>query len=1544
MVGIILIGMVAFFSFLYGNTSFANTAQLTIEKSIQTLNYPTSTGIPFKKGELFSLDNLRIDDAGKTEVAAQFTSLAKWPDGSHKSVLASFQAPLSSESTSNYIINYGTGVTRANYNSNLSVIENSSEIEVNTGKIKFTLNKNKFFLFNQVWTDNNQDSLFTNDESLLSSGGKIFLKNAYTAEKFDSSLDQSPVYSIEESGPQRVVIRAEGSLQSASGQTLTDYRIWIRAYNNSDQVDVDYTLVDNREESDVTSIAQSPESGQALALSATEYGIELPLKITETNYAFGGEDDIIYSGKVDATAEHYLLQRGQMNFITEYNTDGDPISAQFADEAAFSFSYEGVGSAEKAPGWVDVSNTQSGVSVLVKEFWQQFPNELSVSNGLLKISLHPEKISNSNPDTSYPSLDATNGIYTRPNTFYSTREGMSKTYRLKFIFHSANHTTVNTADINKVFQSNIPIITADASLYVNSKVFGNLSVADPGSAEYDQSLIDNLYDPAITQKDGKGSWAQQFGWRDYGDRVHPGWTFARDDVYRPSFYNDTHVGSNLFLTQYLRTKDSRWWKLGAIGTRHWMDIDVSHSNRKGYWSSGYGPGELHAAGHGSTDHSARNGHLSHAHISGLPTYYLLTGDPRALEVIKEIGDWWVNAVDDFFPVPRPSDFKKSAERDAAWPLYVINEVYRSTGDKKYLDVAAQMTTHLLEWWQQPADHITLRVPNESGISNQSGEVVSRNNANDGTGWWETQPMDNAGKCTNCNGTNPWMAGALLNAVIQYYELAKDYSNEQDYPKRTVIEDMMLQTMNYVIKNGWDNERKSFVYSEELRFGSNIHNIGATHILYPLVYLSKLLDNSGHTNPEWFDTKNIWPAIADQFYKDWNNQLSGFNNGGWFGYELMFQADFFNLMNDVNVGSNQAPTAITDYLTTAPDTTVTSNVLSNVLSNDIDFDFDSLSLISVENGAHGISSIDDKTGILSYSPDSDYTGTDEFSYIVSDTTGNQTTGYVKIIIANATANQPPNAIADSITTTQNTLITLNVLLNDTDPDNDSLVLQSTSDAKNGTVTLENTIGIVSYLPDPGFLGTDRFNYVVSDNNGGSDQSTVTVTVNSGISNQAPVVTVDTMTTNKAVLVTTNVLLNDSDPNGDSLTLQNVGPASNGTTTLENANGLVSYLPDTGFSGADNFTYTVIDGNGGSTQGLVKVTVNDFQSGSQSPLQSNLDTSGSFYSGDFQDAMGYHFRPDRSGKITHLGGYFEGDKIIKLYERYTWNELASVMVTANNDWQYAPIETPVNVTAGEEYTVAVFLNGSGGWYRFHDADDFYPKTYGDIEILASTKDFDTSTVGFDDNFTQYMYGLADIIFVPGSCNTESYSLPHNQWHQISLPCNPGSNNTVAAVIGDDMPGTIGVDWRIYAYDSESRSYKALTNDDSLNQGTGYWVIQFSGDSINIGIEGSANNEDQTITLITQPESNQWNMIGYPFQDIKPWYSSSILTESGDCIFGCTLNEANTKQIFSNVAWRYNAVSGTYDTLTEESNWTPWYGYWVSTLSEADETNPTLKIPAQ
>ncbi len=130
------------------------------------------------------------------------------------------------------------------------------------------------------------------------------------------------------------------------------------------------------------------------------------------------------------------------------------------------------------------------------------------------------------------------------------------------------------------------------------------------------------------------------------------------------------------------------------------------------------------------------------------------------------------------------------------------------------------------------------------------------------------------------------------------------------------------------------------------------------------------------------------------------------------------------------------------------------------------------------------------GTIDYTPNPDFFGTDTFTYTLADASGRTSTATVTVTVLNV--QDPPVANADSGSTPEDTTLpSINILSNDSDPDNDPLTV-TMAIAANGTVVI-NADGTIDYTPNPGFNGTDTVNYTISDGNGGFASSTVLINV-------------------------------------------------------------------------------------------------------------------------------------------------------------------------------------------------------------------------------------------------------------------------------------------------------------------------------------------------------------------------------------------------------------------------------------------------------------------
>ena len=187
-------------------------------------------------------------------------------------------------------------------------------------------------------------------------------------------------------------------------------------------------------------------------------------------------------------------------------------------------------------------------------------------------------------------------------------------------------------------------------------------------------------------------------------------------------------------------------------------------------------------------------------------------------------------------------------------------------------------------------------------------------------------------------------------------------------------------------------------------------------------------------------------------------------------------------------------------------------------------------------------------------------------------------------------EAPIAADDTLTVAEDGPATdAGVLANDSDPDGDSFTVTATTDGTKGTVAIGGGGAGLTYDPAPDATGTDSFTYTITDSTGATDTATVTVTISPV--NDAPVAGVDAVTVSEDQAGPTDVtvLANDSDVDGDALLVTAKTNGAKGVVTITGGGTGVAYKPNANAYGADSFTYTVSDGNGGSTTATVAVTI-------------------------------------------------------------------------------------------------------------------------------------------------------------------------------------------------------------------------------------------------------------------------------------------------------------------------------------------------------------------
>lgn len=307
---------------------------------------------------------------------------------------------------------------------------------------------------------------------------------------------------------------------------------------------------------------------------------------------------------------------------------------------------------------------------------------------------------------------------------------------------------------------------------------------------------------------------------------------------------------------------------------------------------------------------------------------------------------------------------------------------------------------------------------------------------------------------------------------------------------------------------------------------------------------------------------------------------------------------------ITVHGNSAPIAINDADTVAQDSAGTA---IDVTANDFDPSSDGVVVTAVDaTSANGGTVVNNADGTVTYTPAPGFFGTDTFEYTLCDDhsaavdstavmAGDPwvrcTTGTVTVTVTE-TPNNPPFALLDNAATPEDTPVTIDLLANDFDFEDDAAGIPLTMTSVDATSLMGGTVidngdGTATYTPAPGFCGLDSFGYTIEDSAGlpGAAIALIVVTCDS-----APNAEDDSANTPQDTPVNITWGDNDADPEDGAPVLDSVNATSvEGGTVVDNGDGTFGYTPPAGFCGLDTFDYAVVDSNGQTDSATVSVNV-------------------------------------------------------------------------------------------------------------------------------------------------------------------------------------------------------------------------------------------------------------------------------------------------------------------------------------------------------------------
>jgi hypothetical protein len=559
---------------------------------------PVLTGVSLPESLYTDTSQFALKDAAGNVIPCEFRTAAKWwrDKQSIRWLHVDFQTSIDSGGEKAFVL-HREPASHAVQDSKLRISDLGTKYQVDTGPLRFTVKKQGFNLFDEVWVDESGSQNFDAAHQIINSHAKGFSHLAFY-DWYHAVNDTNVQASVERQGPMSAVIKIEGRLKDSTGSPSFYFLTRIYAYNNSKIVKVVFTT-ENR----------TSTVGAFIGLHALN--MALPLNLSTVNFTLGAKNGP-KTGTLQAGEDAYLLVNG----ISDYRYGGvlgDSGSTRLDKSVDM--------------GWAAFSDGQKGMGLSMRWFWQNYPSSIECSgNGTVCLGLFSDRYQANATVTAYPPR--------HPN-YYRFVSGMSKTHELRFVFFNGDSNDEVRSRLVGA-ESRLYAVTPAAWYCRGTRALGNmLEYNNPSlyyAAQWNQV---NTYETALRNGALKclGNTNVAIGGKDAYDYL--GWGDNPHQFYGAGnlMWNGNYYGlPHLFYQHFIRTLDYRFLDYANAHTSHIQDLHIVHfepgDTKDG--ANRYCPPTNHVGADAVTANV--QDHTSHHKTQSLFEKYYLTGEDRALDV------------------------------------------------------------------------------------------------------------------------------------------------------------------------------------------------------------------------------------------------------------------------------------------------------------------------------------------------------------------------------------------------------------------------------------------------------------------------------------------------------------------------------------------------------------------------------------------------------------------------------------------------------------------------------------------------------------------------------------------------------------------------------------------------------------------------------------------------------------------------------------------------------------------------------------------------
>ena len=393
---------------------------------------------------------------------------------------------------------------------------------------------------------------------------------------------------------------------------------------------------------------------------------------------------------------------------------------------------------ERALGGMAWDDGTTRAALLTRNFWQQGPKSIRIVPDGAQLLL----------------LDAED----KPLEIGKTR---AKSHDLLLCLSPATGQARSLLALAKLWQTPLlPVV--DPAYLCQSEALTVISPVDKDFFPAFEAAVENTMGRWMEEIDRDVNY---LGLMNYGDGPLPPGAYGHKGV---AYVDQEYDTSHALLQLFARSGDRRFFDLAEAAARHFMDVDV---DQLAGWNRFHGYRDT------CETHKAVTTRLEwgHVHLDGLVDFYYLTGDRRALEIAKGIGNCCLPLGQGPDHGRRRSLFK-GCERSLGWPLLSLMRIYEATLEKKYLEAADNIVAYVNLYARSPQDEF------------QRGT------------WWRTWMAD---------GCKPFMCGILHEGLGKHHELTGAPETEASILKGL---DWLIDRFSKDSRT-WHSARDGYVYAE-----------------------------------------------------------------------------------------------------------------------------------------------------------------------------------------------------------------------------------------------------------------------------------------------------------------------------------------------------------------------------------------------------------------------------------------------------------------------------------------------------------------------------------------------------------------------------------------------------------------------------------------------------------------------------------------------------------------------------------------------------------